>query len=106
YHGGDALACRALLDEGLETSRTGRSIAESARALAARLVEANDIPPPGFGHRFHTIDPRATRLLQIAHELEFDHAYAQMLRALENALTEHEALKDRPLPVNIDGAIA
>lgn len=106
YHGGDALACRALLDEGLEASRAGKSMADAARVLAARLVETNDIPPPGFGHRFHTIDPRATRLLQIAHELEADHAYTQMLRALEHALTETDALKDRALPVNIDGAIA
>jgi citrate synthase len=106
YHGGDALACRALLDEGLEISRGGRSVAAAAKTLVERLVEKQDIPPPGFGHRFHTVDPRATRLLQIAHELEADHSYTQMLRALGNAMTEHPSLKDRPLPVNIDGAIA
>ena len=69
-------------------------------------MESEDIPPPGFGHRYHTIDPRATRLLHIAHELENDHSYTQLLRALEHALTQHPQLKDRPLPVNIDGAIA
>lgn len=106
YHGGDALACRSLLDEGLAISRGGSSIAAAATTLVAKLVEANDIPPPGFGHRFHTIDPRATRLLQIAHELETDHNYTQLLRALEQALSAHDALKDRSLPVNIDGAIA
>jgi len=106
YHGGDALACRELLEQGLEISRGGKSMAAAAQELVKRLIEADDIPPPGFGHRFHTIDPRATRLLQIAHELEFDHGYTQCLRALEMALKEHEALKDHSLPANVDGAIA
>ena len=106
YHGGDALACRSLLEEGLTLVREGQTMASAARALVEKLVASGDIPPPGFGHRYHTIDPRATRLLQIAHELEVDQDYAHLLRAIEHALTEHEALRDRPLPTNIDGAIA
>ena len=106
YHGGDAMACRALLDEGLRLARGGQTMADAAATMVGRLVEANDIPPPGFGHRFHTIDPRAVRLLQIAHELETDHNYTQFLRQLERCLGAHEALKDRSLPVNVDGAIA
>jgi citrate synthase len=106
YHGGDALACRQLLDEGLAMARTGRSLADTATVLVQRLVDAREIPPPGFGHRYHTTDPRATRLLQIAHELELDHAHAQLIRAIEHALARHPDLKDRSLPINIDGAIA
>jgi citrate synthase len=106
YHGGDALACRALLDEGLELIREGQTMVTAARAVVARHIASGDIPPPGFGHRYHTTDPRATRLLQIAHELEVDQDYAHMLRAIEIALGQEEALKDNPLPVNIDGAIA
>jgi citrate synthase len=106
YHGGDALACRTLLEEGLSLVREGQTMANAAKALVEKLVTSGDIPPPGFGHRYHTIDPRATRLLQIAHELEVDQDYAHLLRAIEHALTQHDALRDRPLPVNIDGAIA
>jgi citrate synthase len=106
YHGGDALACRALLEDGLTLVREGKTMAAAARTLVDRLVTAGDIPPPGFGHRYHTIDPRATRLLQIAHELEVDQDYAHLLRAIERALTENETLEERPLPINIDGAIA
>lgn len=106
YHGGDALACRALLDEGLDQVRRGTSMAAAARALTDRLIASGDIPPPGFGHRYHTTDPRAIRLLQIAHELETDHDYARFLRAIEHELSQHAALKDRSLPINIDGAIA
>jgi len=90
YHGGDALACRQLLDEGLAMARTGRSLADTATVLVQRLVDAREIPPPGFGHRYHTTDPRATRLLQIAHELELDHAHAQLIRAIEHALAAHQ----------------
>jgi citrate synthase len=106
YHGGDALACRQLLDEGLAMARTGKSLAEAATMLVDRLVTTGEIPPPGFGHRYHTTDPRATRLLQIAHELELDHEHAQLIRAVEHALARHPALADTPLPVNVDGAIA
>ena len=106
YHGGDALACRQLLDDGLALARTGRSIAAAAAELVDRIVTADEIPPPGFGHRYHTIDPRATRLLQIAHELEVDHEYTQVIRAIEHALTRHSSLSDLTLPINIDGAIA
>ncbi len=106
HHGGDALACRQLLDEGLALARQGQSMADAAAALVEKLVAANEIPPPGFGHRYHTIDPRATRLMQIAHELEIDHHNTQLIRALELALSRHSALAGRPLPINVDGAIA
>ena len=106
HHGGDALACRQLLDEGLALARQGQSMADAATVLVDKLVASNEIPPPGFGHRYHTIDPRATRLMQIAHELEIDHHNTQFIRALEHALTRHAALAGRPLPINVDGAIA
>jgi citrate synthase len=106
HYGGDILACRQRLDEGLALWRGGSRMAEAASTLADRLVQADDIPPPGFGHRFHRTDPRATRLLQIAHELEVDHEYTQFLRALELALSRHAGLAGRALPINIDGAIA
>lgn len=106
YHGGDALACRQLLDEGLGLARQGKSMADAAAELVDKLVVANEMPPPGFGHRYHTIDPRATRLMQIAHELEIDHHNTQFIRALEHALSRHAALAGRPLPINVDGAIA
>jgi citrate synthase len=106
YHGGDVLACRQLFDEGLALARSGQAIAVAAATLVERLIKENEIPPPGFGHRFHTVDPRARRLLQLAHELEVDQKNTQLLRALELALQRHPALEGRSLPVNIDGAIA
>lgn len=106
HHGGDSLACRAMLDEGLARLRNGEDLGVVAETQVAGLVTAGDIPPPGFGHRYHTTDPRAVRLLQVAHELEVDDEYTRLIRALERALAAHPDLADASLPVNIDGAIA
>jgi citrate synthase len=106
HHGGDVLACRSLIDEGLALTASGATPAEAATTIANRLVESSDIPPPGFGHRYHTTDPRAARLLQLAHELELDEGHTQFIRALEQALCRHPALSDRALPINVDGAVA
>lgn len=106
HYGADSLACRQLLDTGLARLRAGAPAGDVATALVADLVATGDIPPPGFGHRYHTTDPRAIRLLQVAHELEVDDEYTRLIRALERALAAHPDLADRPLPVNVDGAIA
>lgn len=106
YYGGDILACRARLDEALDEVHRGVSIQGAADALTARLLEAAEIPPPGFGHRHHTEDPRASRLQQLALELGVDGPYTQILRAIERSLAKHPDLAGRHMPINIDGAVA
>lgn len=106
HYGGDVALCRQLLEQGLDLAGTSMLLNSAAADLVEQLVQRDRIPPPGFGHRFHTIDPRVTRLLQIANELEVDHLYTQYLRALEAELTRHPALEGETLPINVDGAIA
>jgi citrate synthase len=106
HHGADLIACRQLLDDGLALVRTGLSQHDAAVALVERLVATGELPPPGFGHRYHTTDPRAARLLQMAHELEVDDGYCQLLRAIERALPRQTPAADRAAPINVDGAIA
>ena len=79
------------------------------RDAAAELVQrcdAREEMPPGFGHRFHTRDPRAARLFQMALELEVEGQHVQMIRAVEYVMTERPDAQGRVLPINIDGAIA
>jgi citrate synthase len=104
YHGGDIESCMQFLDSGLDMVRQGSSYRESAQRLVQRCQDANEALP-GFGHRFHTRDPRAARLFQMALELEVEAGHIQMIRAVEMVLQEH-ADKGHPHPVNIDGAIA
>jgi citrate synthase len=104
YHGGDIESCIQFLDAGLEMVRKGESYRQAAERLVERSIEAHE-PPPGFGHRFHTRDPRAARLFQMALELEVEAEHIQMIRAVEIAINENPT-DGKPLPVNIDGAIA
>jgi citrate synthase len=103
YHGGDIESCMQFLDAGLELVRKGASYRDAAAEIVARWVETGEAIP-GFGHRFHTRDPRAARLFQMALELEIEGGHIQMIRAVEMLLATRP--NEPPLPVNIDGAIA
>jgi citrate synthase len=105
HHGGDIESCMRFLDGGLTLMRAGSSERQAAEAIVAECVAAQQ-EPPGFGHRFHTRDPRAARLFQMALELELDGEHVRLIRATERAIEAHASHFGRPLPVNVDGAIA
>jgi citrate synthase len=105
HHGGDIESCMRFLDTGLALMRGGRSITQAAEAIVDDCLKAGQTPP-GFGHRLHTRDPRATRLFQLAMELELEGEHVRMIRATERALEAKQTEVGRPLPVNVDGAIA
>src|SRR5690348_2219068 len=104
-HGGDIESCMRFLDAGLTLMRAGRSMADAASEIVEASLETDETPP-GFGHRFHTRDPRAARLFQLALELELEGEHVRMIRAAERVLAAKESAGGRPLPVNVDGAIA
>lgn len=62
----------------------------------------------GFGHRFHPVDPRAPRLLELvdaaAEAGEVSGRYASIARAVESELAVRKGGKR--IPMNIDGATA
>lgn len=105
YHGGDIESCMQFLDAGLELVRNGASYREAAEEIVERWTRTGEALP-GFGHRFHTRDPRAARLFQMALELEVEGTHIQMIRAVEMLLHTRQAGDEAPLPINIDGAIA
>jgi citrate synthase len=105
HHGGDIESCMRFLDSGLELVRGGRSLQDAANTLIKECVREK-LTPPGFGHRFHTRDPRAARLFQMALELELEGEHVRMLRAIEREVDARKDEFGRPLPVNVDGAIA
>ena len=105
HHGGDVESCMRFLDTGLTLVREGRSLHDAADVIVRECLAKAEVPP-GFGHRFHTRDPRAARLFQLALELELEGEHMRMLRAVEHVLEEKKADTGRALPVNVDGAIA
>jgi citryl-CoA lyase len=105
HHGGDIETCMRFLDGGLTLMRGGATLQDAADAIIAECAARSDVPP-GFGHRFHTRDPRAARLFQMALELELEGEHVRLIRACERAIDSKADLFDKPLPVNVDGAIA
>ena len=74
----------------------------AARVVAGRRAEGGRIG--GFGHRMHHVDPRPERLFAICREHGLDmRGNDEVARALERALTDAVG---RPVPLNLDGAIA
>ena len=105
YHSGDIEPSMRFLQEGLALRRGGASYEEAARAILAGRVDATT-NPPGFGHRVHARDPRAARLMQLAHELDLDGEHCHLLRVVERLVNEAPERAQHPLPLNVDGAIA
>lgn len=103
YHGGDIESCMHFLDAGLARVRQGATYQQAAEAIVDEALKSEE-GVPGFGHRFHTRDPRAARLFQMALELEMEGEHIQMIRAVEMVIGARST--GTPLPVNIDGAIA
>ena len=75
-------------------------------AEAARLVDeakVNRARLPGFGHRVHaTIDPRVDVLFTLARDNGLAGNGVAFARALEGAIAD----RIKPIPLNIDGALA
>jgi citrate synthase len=103
HHGGAIEGCMELLADGI--AKLGDSNGAAA-SVAASIVQAQrdaGARLPGFGHRLHTRDPRSTRLLDLAQT----QGTAGRATALARALAEElSASTGRPMPLNVDGAIA
>ncbi|MDF2994159.1 MAG: citryl-CoA lyase [Microbacterium sp.] len=106
-HGGPGQECMELYFEvDAELERVG-DVKEAARLVLQRHREAGVRYFPGFGHRFHPLDPRTPRLLSLVDDAAADGVvkgrYAEIGRAVEAAINEGPS---RPVPMNVDGATA
>ena len=106
-HGGAGEQCMELLaavDGAAGRAETSDDVV--AGALERYRAEHGKIVP-GFGHRWHGIDPRAVRLLQLVDEAAaagvIGGRFAHHARAIERLL---QGAKRSPIPMNIDGATA
>jgi citrate synthase len=62
---------------------------------------------PGFGHRFHTRDPRAPRLMELVKIAQDNGVVSGRSRDIAQRIEEHLSdIKGRAIPMNIDGATA
>ncbi len=95
------LAIGARIDAGSSVDAAVREGLDEAIARHGRFVA-------GFGHRFHPVDPRAPRLLEMvdgaAAAGDVDGRFATIARGVETELATRKG--SRRIPMNIDGATA
>ncbi len=103
WHGGAIEACMNILHTVKQKAeKTSVSIEEAAEELVKEYRQGKK-KISGFGHRFHTQDPRSRKLFQLADELKIAGPFTRIARALEAAIERNLGKK---LPINVDGAIA
>jgi citrate synthase len=105
-HGGAGQQCMELYGEIAAEAGEGDP-AGATEAVLARWRAAGTKFFPGFGHRFHPLDPRTPRLFALLEDAAkagvVSGRYARIGRAVEAALAKGRA---RPIPMNVDGVTA
>jgi len=101
-HGGAGMGCMEMIADGVARAKTqsqsldatAQAMVSEARAAGRRLA--------GFGHRVHTVDPRTAILFDLARRDGIAGDGIAFVEAMERAI----ASIVKPLPINIDGALA
>jgi citrate synthase len=101
-HGGAGLAFLHTITDALTRARSEGQTIEAAAEHVAAQAKATRTRLSGFGHRTHSTDPRTVTLLRIARETGIAGDGVAFAEALERAIATHI----KPLPLNVDGAIA
>jgi citrate synthase len=106
-HGGAGQQCMELMQK---IAAHGADVAQLPGIVGIELaafVAAHGKVIPGFGHRFHPVDPRAVKLLALIRRAKAEGIvsgrYADIGEAIEAVLS---AQKGKRIPMNIDGATA
>ena len=85
----------------------GDSLEAAVRAGLDEFFASGSKFVPGFGHRFHPVDPRAPRLLELVDQAAKAGAVSGRFAAIARGVEEEIlARKGRRIPMNIDGATA
>lgn len=105
-HGGAGEQCLALYQSAV-AKLADMPLVEAVDTALDEYVAENGKIIPGFGHRFHPVDPRAVRLLALVDEARVNNVvqgdFAEVGKQIEKALQERTG---KSLPMNIDGVTA
>lgn len=101
-HAGAGMACMEIIRDAVRRVRDeGLSIREAARETVERSIR-DRVRLPGMGHRTHTVDPRTAILFGQARAAGLAGDGVGFMTQLEVAARA----RIKPLPINIDGALA
>ncbi len=101
-HGGAGSACMETIAAGVELAKSESVSIADAAARTVQHSAANKRRLAGLGHRAHTTDPRTAILFGLARECGVAGDGVAFMTALEASARE----EIKPLPINIDGALA
>ena len=106
-HGGAGEQCMELYAEIASRQDAGAGLAAAVEQGLDAFVAAHGKIIPGFGHRFHPIDPRSPRLLELVDTARKNGVvsgrFAEIGREVESLMQKRKGGK---IPMNIDGATA
>ncbi len=106
-HGGAGQGCMELFQAIATSVGDCDATPDEIEAAVDAYIAAHGKIIPGFGHRWHGVDPRAQRLLQLVEAARsagtISGRFARMGIAVETLLQRR---KGSPIPMNIDGATA
>jgi citrate synthase len=107
-HGGAGEQAVELFQDVSDRMAAGKAEEIAVQAALADFTARHGKFIPGYGHRFHPLDPRAPRLLELvdaaARAGVVQGRFARIARAVESALGAGKGGKR--IPLNIDGATA
>jgi citrate synthase len=107
-HGGAGQQCMTLLQDIVANTAGDTVSMDTVDAAIDRYIAENGKIIPGFGHRFHGVDPRAVKLLEIVEAARADGVvegrFAQAGRLVEQSLARRKG--GAAIPMNIDGITA
>jgi citrate synthase len=106
-HGGAGEQALMFFGDIAAAMDAGKSLDDAVAARVETFFVEESGYVPGLGHRFHPIDPRAPRLLELVREFAakgvVNGRFAAIAEGLEAAVA---ARKGKRIPLNIDGATA
>jgi citrate synthase len=106
-HGGAGQQCMELMHAIGQLAGDGAPTAEHVAAGLAAFTAEHGKMIPGFGHRFHPVDPRAVRLMAMVREAQDRSEVAGRFAAIGALIERHLGeRKGSPIPMNIDGITA
>ena len=106
-HGGAGQQCMELYQSIAQRIDAGEKDEAAVESALDRFIAERGKIVAGFGHRFHRIDPRAVKLLELVRGAQSNGVvsgrFARIGTSIEQSL---ERRKGSRIPMNIDGATA
>ncbi|MDX8436986.1 citryl-CoA lyase [Mesorhizobium abyssinicae] len=106
-HGGAGEQALSFYGDIAAAMDQGTTLADAVAARLDRFFAEDRGYVPGLGHRFHPVDPRAPRLIELTRDFAargvVGGRFADIAAAIEAEVTRR---KGKRIPLNIDGATA